>query len=118
MSAKAIVSDPEIMGGEPCFAGTRIPVRAVKAFAVAGSTPAELVEEYPDLNEEDVRAGLAYFAPPPDPAASILAAAEAWLAQKRPVASGLPTDDGQLIEVTDYFRPPSRQTTGGRPPIR
>src|SRR3546814_15664395 len=77
MSAKAIVSDPEIMGGEPCFAGTRIPVRAVKAFAVAGSTPAEIVEEYPDLTEEDVRAGLAYFAPPTEPAAALIAAAEA-----------------------------------------
>src|SRR3546814_11655935 len=70
-------SDPEIMGGEPCFAGTRIPVRAVKAFAVAGSTPAEIVEEYPDLTEEDVRAGLAYFAPPTEPAAALIAAAEA-----------------------------------------
>src|SRR3546814_2254582 len=117
MSAKAIVSDPEIMGGEPCFAGTRIPVRAVKAFAVAGSTPAEIVEEYPDLTEEDVRAGRAYFATPTDPAASIIAAAEAWRAKKRPGDYSLLTAEGHLIEAIDAYRRQSRQPQGVKPSV-
>ncbi|MEO3389016.1 DUF433 domain-containing protein [Mesorhizobium sp. CAU 1741] len=38
------------------IAGTRIPVRSVKAFADAGYTPAQIVAEYPTLTEADVRA--------------------------------------------------------------
>lgn len=41
-------------------AGTRIPVRAVKAFADAGYSSAEILVQYPDLTKADVRAALKY----------------------------------------------------------
>jgi uncharacterized protein (DUF433 family) len=39
-------------------AGTRIPVRAIRQFAAAGYSIAEIIKEYPSLKEEDVRAAL------------------------------------------------------------
>jgi uncharacterized protein (DUF433 family) len=46
------------MGGAPCIAGTRIPVRAVKGFAEAGYDTAGIIEQYPSLTPEDVAAAL------------------------------------------------------------
>jgi uncharacterized protein (DUF433 family) len=39
-------------------AGTRIPVRAIKRFHEAGFTPAQIIQEYPDLTEADIKAAL------------------------------------------------------------
>lgn len=44
----------------PVVAGTRIRVSAIKAFAEAGYSHRQIVEEYPDLTEKDVRAALAF----------------------------------------------------------
>lgn len=44
----------------PVVAGTRIPVRALQRFHQAGYSVAQILEEYPDLTEEDVKAALAY----------------------------------------------------------
>lgn len=44
----------------PVLAGTRIPVSAIKSFGDAGYQPAQIVAEYPDLTEKDVKAALAY----------------------------------------------------------
>ena len=44
----------------PVLAGTRIPVNAIKRFAEAGYTTAQILREYPDLTKKDVRAALAY----------------------------------------------------------
>jgi DNA-binding transcriptional MerR regulator len=49
-----------ISENQPVFAGTRIPVAAVKRLAAAGYEPAAIVREYPSLTPEDVKAGLAY----------------------------------------------------------
>lgn len=40
------------------IAGTRIPVRSIKAFAEAGYTPAQILAEYPTLTDADVRAAI------------------------------------------------------------
>jgi uncharacterized protein (DUF433 family) len=45
---------------EPVIAGTRIRVRAIKRFHEAGYTVDQIMQEYPDLTEEDVRAALEY----------------------------------------------------------
>ena len=45
---------------DPVIAGTRIRVIAVKRFAEAGYTVAQIIKEYPDITEEDVKAALAY----------------------------------------------------------
>ena len=43
-------------------AGTRIPVRSVKAFADAGYSIEAIAKEYPTLTEEDIRAAIAHVA--------------------------------------------------------
>ena len=44
----------------PVVAGTRIPVEAIKQFAAAGYSHKQIIKEYPDLTEKDVKAALAY----------------------------------------------------------
>lgn len=46
----------------PVIAGTRIPVRAIKEFAEAGYSNQQIIGEYPDLTEQDVKAALAHSA--------------------------------------------------------
>lgn len=53
-----IVSRLDIMGGEPCIEGTRIPPRAIKSFHEAGYSIPEIIAEYPDLSEAQVQAAL------------------------------------------------------------
>ncbi len=55
-----IESKVEVLGGKPCIAGTRIPVSLVLGCLAAGHSVAEVIEEYPDLEEDDVRACLEY----------------------------------------------------------
>ena len=45
-----VVADPEIMGGEPCFAGTRVPVRALLDYLEGGETLDEFLEQYPTVS--------------------------------------------------------------------
>lgn len=56
----AIVSDPNIMGGAPCIAGTRIPASVIKGYC---GHLAEVKEAYPDLTDEQIAAAMAYQAP-------------------------------------------------------
>jgi uncharacterized protein (DUF433 family) len=46
---KVVVSNPEIMGGEPCFAGTRVPVRALLDYLEGGDTLDAFLEQYPTV---------------------------------------------------------------------
>jgi uncharacterized protein (DUF433 family) len=50
-----VVSDPEIMGGDPVFRGTRIPVHMIAQLAAQGVKPAELIQSYPRLTAEMIR---------------------------------------------------------------
>ena len=52
---RLIVSDPDIMGGDPVFRGTRVPVHLIAELAAQGSKPAELIESYPRLTAEMIR---------------------------------------------------------------
>ena len=58
MDTKLIVSNPSIMMGKPVIAGTRIPVELILEKIAAGETIEQLLEEYPRLTEEGVRAAL------------------------------------------------------------
>jgi uncharacterized protein (DUF433 family) len=49
------VSDPEILGGDPVFRGTRVPVHVIAELVAQGSKPAELIEGYPRLTAEMIR---------------------------------------------------------------
>jgi len=54
--------DPDICFGKPCIRGTRIWVSLVLDFLASGATTAELLKEYPQLHEDDIRACLLYGA--------------------------------------------------------
>jgi uncharacterized protein (DUF433 family) len=45
-----VVIDPEIMSGEPCFAGTRVPVRALLDYIEGGDTLDEFLAQYPTVS--------------------------------------------------------------------
>jgi uncharacterized protein (DUF433 family) len=55
-----VVTDPEILGGEPVFRGTRVPVHAIAAMLEQGSTEAEILEAYPRITAEMVGLAPAY----------------------------------------------------------
>ena len=55
-----IVVDPEIMVGKPVIKGTRITVQLIVKLLANGETGAEILEDYPDLKKEDIKAALLY----------------------------------------------------------
>ena len=57
-----ITVDPRICGGQPCVRGIRIPVALVLRHLAAGRAAQEIVDEYPELEVEDVRECLRYAA--------------------------------------------------------
>ncbi len=57
-----ITFDPHIMNGQACIRGMRIPVSLVIGLVAHGKTWAEIREEYPDLEDEDIRQALSYAA--------------------------------------------------------
>lgn len=57
-----ISTDPNICFGKPCIRGTRIWVSLIVENLAAGVTEQELLEAYPQLKAEDIRAALAYAA--------------------------------------------------------
>jgi uncharacterized protein (DUF433 family) len=61
-SADFILRDPTICNGQPVIRGTRIPLRTVLASLAEGASIAEIVEDFPTLTEEVVRAVIAYAA--------------------------------------------------------
>jgi uncharacterized protein (DUF433 family) len=52
--------DPEIMVGKPVIKGTRITVNLVIQLLASGVTETEILEDYPDLKKEDIKAVLLY----------------------------------------------------------
>ena len=55
-----IAIDPNVLHGQPFVRGTRVLVTVILDALAAGLTPAQVVEHYPSVNEEDVRAAAAY----------------------------------------------------------
>jgi uncharacterized protein (DUF433 family) len=49
-------------GGRPCVRGLRIAVADVLGWLAAGMSHQQILAEYPELTEEDIRACLAYAA--------------------------------------------------------
>lgn len=54
--------DPTVMMGKPVIRGTRIPVELIVRKLSEGATETDLLDAYPRLVKEDVRAALAYAA--------------------------------------------------------
>lgn len=53
-----IHSDPEVLGGVPVFAGTRVPVRALIDHLEAGESLDEFLEDFPSVTREQAVAAL------------------------------------------------------------
>jgi uncharacterized protein (DUF433 family) len=49
-----ITRDPEILGGEPVFAGTRVPVKSLFAHLEAGDSIGDFLEGFPSVKREQV----------------------------------------------------------------
>ena len=62
MTTDRISVDAEVMQGKPVIRGTRIAVDLLLRKLSEGATEAELLDAYPHLAAEDVRAALAYAA--------------------------------------------------------
>lgn len=58
--AGRITLDPEICHGKPCIRGLRYPVESILELLSAGMTSLEILEDYEDLEEEDILATLAF----------------------------------------------------------
>jgi uncharacterized protein (DUF433 family) len=54
--------DPNVCFGKPCIKGTRIWVSLILDFLASGKSEADILEAYPHLRPEDVRAAIAYAA--------------------------------------------------------
>jgi uncharacterized protein (DUF433 family) len=57
---KRITVNQEIFAGKPIIRGMRISVELIISLLAQGETIEELLEDYPDLEIEDIRACLAY----------------------------------------------------------
>ncbi len=57
-----ITLEPEKRGGKPCIRGLRITVYDVLEYLASGMTEAEILEDFPDLERDDIRASLAFAA--------------------------------------------------------
>ncbi len=57
-----ITIEPSKRGGKPCIRGLRITVYDVLDYLASGMSHADILQEFPYLTEDDIRACLAYAA--------------------------------------------------------
>ncbi|MDI1286353.1 MAG: DUF433 domain-containing protein [Reyranella sp.] len=57
-----ITFNPLMMGGRACIRGMRIPVSVIVSQIAYGSSPEDVLREYPDLEREDIAQALQYAA--------------------------------------------------------
>jgi uncharacterized protein (DUF433 family) len=60
--AERIEMNPSVMLGKPVIRGTRIPVELILRKLSEGATEPQLLDAYPRLTAEDIRAAMAYAA--------------------------------------------------------
>ena len=60
--SQIITMEPGKRSGKPCIRGLRITVGDVLGYLAAGMTHAEILQDFPYLTEEDIRACLAFAA--------------------------------------------------------
>lgn len=60
--SELIHRDPAICGGQPVYVGTRVTLRTVLASLADGDTVEQILESFPTLTEEQVRATIAFAA--------------------------------------------------------
>jgi uncharacterized protein (DUF433 family) len=57
-----ITIDPDKRGGKPCLRGLRITVYDVLDYLAGGMTEDQILEDFPDLERDDIGAALAFAA--------------------------------------------------------
>jgi len=62
MKFTRITIEPDKMGGMPCIRGLRIPVATVVGMVANGMIAKEILDDYPDLEPDDIREALLYAA--------------------------------------------------------
>jgi len=55
-----VVVDPNVLAGKPVIRGTRIPVYLIVELIATGTNVNDVVKEYPELQDDDVKAALLY----------------------------------------------------------
>ena len=55
-----ITIDPGVMGGKPCICGIRVTVGTITGLVASGASLQEILELYPYLKEDDIKAALSY----------------------------------------------------------
>ena len=59
---KRITIEPTVCQGQPCVRGLRIPVSVVLKYLADGRSAAEIMEQFPELEVEDISECLRYAA--------------------------------------------------------
>ena len=62
MTTDRIEINPQVMMGKPVIAGTRITVESILRKLSEGASEADLLDAYPRLNRDDIRAAIRYGA--------------------------------------------------------
>ena len=62
MKFTRITIETDKMGGMPCIRGLRIPVATVVGMVANGMNEKEILDDYPDLEPDDIREALLYAA--------------------------------------------------------
>ena len=62
MAGKRITIDPGRRSGKPCIRDTRITVTDVLEYLASGMTAGEILADFPELTEDDIRAVLSFAA--------------------------------------------------------
>jgi uncharacterized protein (DUF433 family) len=57
-----VTHEPGKRSGQPCIRGMRITVADILGWLASGMTEAEIIDDFPELTREDIRAALAYAA--------------------------------------------------------
>ncbi len=52
--SKVVIQDPEILGGEPVFVGTRVPVKSLFDHLEAGDSIEDFLDGFPSVKREQV----------------------------------------------------------------
>ncbi|KAF5411462.1 MAG: hypothetical protein C5S43_03290 [Candidatus Methanocomedens sp.] len=60
MSLDRITIDPEVMSGQPCIRGLRIPVPLILRLLASGKTILQILDDYPEIEEDDIRQALSF----------------------------------------------------------
>lgn len=78
-----VTIEPAVCAGKPCIRGTRIYIAIILDALAEGLTPEQIIDHYPSLTVEDVRAAVAY--------AAELARENVWKVSAMPSEQASPT---------------------------